>query len=308
VAKLPLPALPTKRDLAIVKAKFDAWWLGEEFDATKIPERPSDGPPAGADDMLFDREDPARHNPRFLALQRFWGEGRVTPGDSAAEALLPVRLAVQASGALGLIGPGLIAPVSAMAVAHPGELRLYEWRDLAAQALNVGVQRSGLKSRAQAHLFDLETGQLEAESLDGVVCFDAFTFCAHPSRLAVQIAKALKPNCGVVIETYVGASGPQNAAAFASSFLEPQIQAVETLTALLFEAGLRIESEADLTDQHLEQARAGLRRLAEGLGGPPQLTAAALREVAWEAEAWRARKALLSQGALRRRMIHAIRR
>lgn len=309
VAKLPLPALPSKRDLAIAKAKLSAWWQGADFDPASIPDdAPTPDRTNGADDLLFDGDDPAGTEPRLLALQRFWGDGRLFPGDSAIEALAPVRVGAAASGVLGVFGPGLIGPVSAMAVAHPGAIQVYEWRDSAVQALAAGLARGGLKSRVKAQLFDLETSHLQADSIDGLVCLDAFSFCGHPARLAVQFAKALKPGCGAVIETYVGAPGPHLAAGFASAFLEPQILAAETLNGLLFEAGFRIESDEDVTEDHLALAGAGIRRLAETLSDPPSLTALALREIAWEAETWRARKALLNHGALERRLIHAVRR
>jgi SAM-dependent methyltransferase len=310
VAKLPLPALPSKRDLAIAKAKLSAWWQGAEFDPASVVVDADPAPEKddAAEDLLFEGDDPSHSEPRLAALQRFWGEGRLSPGDSAAEALLPVRAGVPASGLLGVFGPGLVGPVSAMAVAHPGQIQTYDWRDIAVPGLLAGIKRGGLRSRVKAQLFDLETSALQADSLDGVVCLDAFSYCGHPARLAVQLAKALKPGCGAVIETYVGQPGPHLAAGFASAFLEPQIVAAETLTELLFEAGLRIESDDDITAEHLDLARAGMRRLAESLSDPPPLTALALREIAWEAETWRARKAMLSANVLARRLIHAVRR
>jgi hypothetical protein len=306
VAKLPSLALPSKYDLALAKAKFTAWWNGQEFDAATVP-APAEADTA-ADDLLFDGNDPTETDPRLVGLQRFWGDGRLMPGDAAAEALLPVQLGVSASGALGVFGPGLAAPVGALAVAHPGTLRVFEWRDGAVQGLTAGFAKAGLTGRVRAQAFDLETSAVESESLDGAICFDAFSYCGHPARLAVQLAKALKPGCGAVLETYCGAAGPHLAPAFASAYLEPQILTQETLAAQLFEAGLRIESDLDITAEHLDLAKNGLRRLAETLGRGKPISALALREIAWEAETWQARRPLLAAGALSRRQLHVIKR
>jgi SAM-dependent methyltransferase len=306
VAKLPSLALPSKHDLALAKAKFGAWWNGKEFDPASVAA--ADGADSAADDLLFDGEDIAATDPRLVGLQRYWGDGRLMPGDAAAEALLPVQVGLSASGVLGVFGPGLAAPVAAMAVGHPGPIRVFEWRDGAVQALAAGFARSGLAGRTKAQAFDLETSPLDAESLDGAVCFDAFTYCGHPGRLALQLAKALKPGGGAVLETYCGAPGPHLAPAFASAFLEPQVMTAEALGALLFEAGLRIETDQDVTAEHLDLAKDGLRRRAETLGQGKSISALALREIAWEAETWQARKPMLAAGALSRRQIHVIKR
>src|SRR5690242_20645013 len=110
---LALKGLFDKRKVALARARFHAWWEGEDFDEAAAmaaietaanddvkPEHDS------AEDELFDAL-PFDMPPRLAALAVLWGEGRVRPGDDASEKLEPARLGIAPDGVLAVLGPGL---------------------------------------------------------------------------------------------------------------------------------------------------------------------------------------------------------
>src|SRR5262249_1065852 len=97
---LALKGLFDKRKVALARARFHAWWEGEEFDeaaaqaaidATANDDvKPEQG---STEDELFDAL-PFDMPPRLKALGALWGEGRVRPGDGASEKMEPTRLGI----------------------------------------------------------------------------------------------------------------------------------------------------------------------------------------------------------------------
>ena len=120
--------------------------------------------------------------------------------------------------------------------------------------------------------------------------------------------RGLKPKALGVIEAYCGVPGGDIAAGFASAFREPQIRPAPAIAALLEDAGLRIDANDDITDAHIEAAKAGFRRLGETLKENAALSPGAGRELAWETEAWRVRVRLLATRRLERRSFTVTRR
>jgi SAM-dependent methyltransferase len=304
--KVALPKLD-KRAVSLARARFRAWWEGGEFDEAAalaaIAAVANDG---GVDAELFAEAEPA--DPRLEALQRLWGQGRLMAGNEEAEAAMPAALSLSASASLAVFGPGLVAPVSALASTHVGPLRVFEWREESFGALRRGVARAKLGERVEAAGIDLETFTPPTEAFDGLVSFDDFTYADNAARLAQQFARTLKPKARAIVECYSGAPGPDLAGAFASAFREPQIRAADTLAALFEEAGLRVEDNADAIDAHVAQARDGFRRLGEAISqsGPPSADTA--RELSWETSAWRVRVRLLAARRLERRRFTLVRR
>ncbi|MBU6371340.1 MAG: hypothetical protein KJS97_01320 [Alphaproteobacteria bacterium] len=323
MAASPLAVLFDKRARALSTARFKAWWDGKTFDqaafdaemeaaaaaaandAAGAPAKPGgSGDPASAGDAdLFDPEP----DPRLTALQLVWGDARLTPGDDTMEELAAARLATPDDGLFGVSGVGLAAPVLAVASGFAGQLAVFEWRAETRAALTARLKAAGLAERAPVKAFDLETGHFGDDTLDGLLSVDDFTFCENPARFAVQIARALKAGRGAVIEAYAATPGPDLAPAFASAFAEPQLHTAAKIGELLFEAGLRIEEEEDLTELHIEWARAGFQRLKAGLDGV-SLKPRGLQELAWEMETWRARLRLLDARRMERRAWRVIRR
>lgn len=306
-----------RRALALSRARFRAWWEGEEFDeaaalaeieasltadndSTDVAADEDADADANADAALFDapRLEPP---PRLAALALLWGEGRVRPGDAAEEALAPQHLGLSAEGALALLGPGLAAPVIALAGAHAGRIDVFEWREETVSALEAGLAAAGLDERVTVARIDLEACVFKPDAYDGVLSFDDFAYCSFPPHLTQQLMKTLKPGACAVLESYVGLRAAELATAFASSFAEPQIRAHGDLRQIFLDTGFLIEADDDLTDVVLETARERFRQLGERLTGGAPLEPACARELAWETEAWRLRLKLLAQRRLERR-------
>jgi SAM-dependent methyltransferase len=303
---LAVKALFNNKKLALTRARFRAWWEGEEFDETsalaviegQLSEQAAND--ASVESELFDAP-PYELPARLQALAALWGEGRVRPGDATMEALEPARLGIAPDGVLAMLGPGLAAPVVALADAYAGRIDVFEWREETLDALTHGVAKANLNDRINVARIDLEAHVFTPAAFDGLLSIDDFAYCSYPPHLAQQIMKALKPGACAVVETYVGLRGEELATAFASSFAEPQIRAHGDLLQFFADAGFALELDEDLTDEFLAAARAAFKALGESLTQGAGLEPAAGRELAWEAEAWRMRLKLLAQRRLERR-------
>jgi hypothetical protein len=253
----------------------------------------------GADDALFD-ELPFEPPPRLAALAALWGEDRVRPGDSEAEARATAQLAMAADGLLAVLGPGRFAPIAAIAGAHAGKIEVFEWREETIEALKYGVRKAKLDERVTVARIDLDAYAFKPGVYDGLMSADDLAYCGYPPHLAQQIMKCLKPGAAALVDCYVGFRGPELATAFASSFAEPQIRAHGDTLQFFVDAGLTLETDEDLTGEIMNCARRGFKELSGRLADA-QLDVRAARELAWEAEAWRARLKLLGQRRLERR-------
>lgn len=300
-----LKNLLNKQSLALTRARFRAWWEGETFDAAAVEAAltaasANDRALADADDALFDAP-PYVMPPRLAALNVLWGPGRVRPGDDSADGLEPARIGAPADGVIAVLGAGMAAPLAAVAGVHSGRIEAFEWREETVEALKYGVAQAKLEARVSVTWVDLEAHVWTPNSFDGLWSVDDFAYCSYPTHLAQQIMKCLKPGACAVIEAYVGLPNAEFTTAFASAFAEPQIRAHGDVLQVLRDAGLIVESDEDLTEEFLDNARAAFLQLGEKLGEAAKLDVAAARELAWEAEAWRTRLKLLAQRRLERR-------
>lgn len=300
-----LNALFSPRKLALTRAKLRAWWDGEEFDEARAVaeiEAKLAAEPA-ANDAEADLFDPPPYElpARLQALAVLWGEDRVRPGDAAADRLEPARIGLAPEGVLAVLGPGLSGPLAAVAAAHPGKIEAFEWREETLEALKYGVAKAKLDDRVTVARIDLESHVFAPACFDGLLSIDDFAYSGYPPHLAQQIMKSLKPGACAVIEAYVGLKSPELATAFASSFAEPQIRAHGDLLQFFADASLTLESDEDMTDDTLFTSRAAFKQLGERLTAAGQLDVAVMRELAWEAEAWRMRLQLLATRRLERR-------
>lgn len=299
-----LNALFDKRRLALTRARLRAWWEGDAFDETAamaaIEATLANDQTGDADAELFD--EPEYDMPsRLTALGLLWGEGRVRPGDAAADKLEPARIGLAPDGLLAVLGPGLVGPIEAVASVHPGKIEAYEWRDETIEALKVGVRKAKLDERVSVAKIDLEAHVFTPAGFDGLLSIDDFAYCGYPPHLAQQIMKSLKPGACAVVECYVGFKSAELATAFASSFAEPQIRAHGDILQFFTDAGMALEADEDLTEEFLDTARQNFKQLGDKLKEAGALDVAAARELAWEAEAWRMRLKLLQQRRLERR-------
>jgi len=303
---LAIKTLFDKRQRALRRAKFYAWWNGDAFNeeaalAAIERELAETATNDAAEAELFD-EPEYQLPPRLSALAMLWGDGRVRPGDATADGLEPARLGLAPEGMLAVLGPGLAAPVIALADGHAGKIEVFEWREETLEALKHGVAKANLADRVSVTRIDLEAHVFTPAGYDGLLSTDDFAYCGYPPHLAQQIMKCLKPGACAVVETYVGLRGDEAfKSAFASSFAEPQIRAHADMLQFFTDAGLTLEADEDLTDEFLSMARDAFKALGERLTQGGGLEPAAGRELAWEAEAWRTRLKLLTQRRLERR-------
>ncbi len=291
---------PQKRSLAA--AKLRAWWEGEAFDAGAYlaaqaaePESPPI-PDVCAD--LFD----APRDERLEALQILWGEGRIFPPLTGENDAL-VRLALPQEAHVALLGPGLYGVVPPFLMVN--SVKVLEWRSETCAAVTHGAAQN---ENVSVEPFDLDVTTLPAETFDGVVSFDEFSYAAAPGRLGLQIARTLKPGATAVIETYTGGPDPAFVSAFASAFAEPQIHQHGVIAHALTEAGLDIETDEDVTAAHVQAARAAFAAFSEkaqSLGALPPRQA---QELSWETQTWQTRLKLLIHGRLQRRQFQVKRR
>jgi hypothetical protein len=306
-----LNGLFNKKKLALTRAKLAAWWDGAAYDEeaalaayeAKLAATANENVEAEAadvEDELFD-ELPFEMPARLSALALIWGEGRVRPGDATAEAMEPARIGVAADGVLAVWGPGLAAPVIAIASKHPGKIEVYEWREETIEALRHEVKQAKLDDRVSVTRIDLEAHVYPAASLDGIYSVDDFAYVGYPPHLAQQVMKSLKPGACAVLEAYVGFKSDALKTAFASSFAEPQIRAHGDVLQFFRDVGLQIEADEDLTDEFLTTARAAFKQLGERLAQSGGIEPVTARELAWETEAWRVRLMMLAQRRLERR-------
>ena len=303
---LALKGLFDKRKVALARARFHAWWEGEEFDeaaaqaAIEATANDQASETGAAEDELFDAP-VFDMPPRLVALGALWGEGRVRPGDETSEKLEPSRLGIAPEGVLAVLGPGLEAPLVAIAAAHAGKIEVFEWREETFEALKHGLEKAKLSERIGLARIDIEAHVFPLAFYDGLISIDDFAYCGHPPHLALQVVKTLKPGAAAVVECYVGLQCAEYPTAFASAFAEPQIRAHGDLLQIFSDAGLIVESDEDLTEEFMAVARAGFKRLGEALTNAAKLKVAAAQELAWEAEAWRMRMKLMAQRRLERR-------
>ncbi len=300
-----------KKKLALTRAKFSAWWNGAAYNEeaaladyeAKLAATANENAEAEAadvEDELFD-ELPFDMPPRLSGLALIWGEGRVRPGDATAEAMEPARIGVEADGVLAVWGPGLAAPVIAIAGKHPGKIEVYEWREETVEALRHEVKQAKLDTRVSVTRIDLEAHVYPPASLDGIYSVDDFAYVGYAPHLAQQVMKSLKPGACAVLEAYVGFKSDALKTAFASSFAEPQIRAHGDVLQFFRDVGLQIEADEDLTDEFLATARTAFKQLGERLAKSDGIEPATARELAWETEAWRTRLMMLAQRRLERR-------
>jgi hypothetical protein len=301
-------ALFDKKSVALTRAKLRAWWEGEQFNEeaaiaeieAKLAAEPAANDAGDTEAELFDAP-PYELPARLQALAVLWGDDRVRPGDATADKLEPARIGLAPDGVLAVLGPGLAAPMVAVAAAHPGKIEIFEWRDETFDALQHGLKKAKLDERVTVARIDLEAHVFAPGAYDGLLSIDDFAYCGYPPHLAQQIMKCLKPGACAVVECYVGFKTPELATAFASSFAEPQIRAHGDILQFFVDAGLVLEADEDMTDDFLFTARAAFKQLGERLQAAGQLEVIVARELAWEAEAWRMRLQLLATRRLERR-------
>ena len=252
---------------------------------------------------------PIPQNPRILALECLWGEGRLAPSDAGLEAEIAeaLGLVVATTKTVGLLG---VSSAQALAAADvtSAKLRVHEPREpLLARIVDVSERFGG---RAQTQTCEFDRPQFPMRSLDGLISVDAFTYADHKPGLATAAYKALNPGATWCIVDWCAAELLPGSA-FASSWSEPQPARPGATASLLEDCGFKVKDDACITGRVLSRAETALNKLGERIdafeaaaasGGLMRLT---LKEMLWEAQSWRERADLMAAGALEYRLIVA---
>ncbi|HWA21403.1 MAG TPA: class I SAM-dependent methyltransferase [Caulobacterales bacterium] len=283
------------QERALTGAKLRAWWEGEAFDAEAFLAAQEAAPETANDPDLTPDLFDAPRDYRLDALQRLWGEGRIAP-PMAGEGEAYAALGLSAAAEVALLGPGLYADVAPVLSAKA--VKLLEWRSETMAAL---AAASADKANVSVEALDLDVTTLPAEAFDALVSFDEFSYAANPMRLALQIARTLKPGAKALIEIYVGGPDPDFDAAFASAFAEPQIHQHNVIAHALTEAGLDIEADEDVSAVHVAAARAAFHAFSEKAATMGAMPPREAQELHWETQTWRTRLTLLIHARLQRR-------
>jgi hypothetical protein len=262
------------------------WWHGGEPPARQSGPT---GPRKGA--IEPDPETP----PRVQALEKIWGRGRYMPGTLEIDAELIALLGLAEDARIGALG---VSPQTLRA-APKAMIEVYEWRRELA-----GRTAAKLTGIASVYHTDLDRPRWTGEQFDGLISSEALSFADHKPGTSAAAFRALPPGGRWVMVEYCGEVAPPPAA-FASAFSEPQIVSRDQIVDILEEIGFIIEAEEDVSAPLVEAAGEGFHRLAELMTKLAQADAEEaadraimLRELAWEAETWKARRSALRSGRL----------
>lgn len=296
------------------KGRFSAWWDGREY-TPEVPEQAAPEDEASTDERDAKKpenkaEKKAPPKPltadasRIAALETLWGEGRFMPGSAELYNRVTEGMSTLENGSdekFGMLNgdPALTNHFMGTSGACPV---IAEWRKPCADRFatafpDFDVMRS-----------DVDRPGFEPGSLSLVVSQDGFAFSDHKSGLAVRILRSLKPGGQwVVIDTVRGKAKGNLSPAFATSWAEPQLCQGYEIEEICEAAGFEATSGADdISGDQMQACRSAFERFGTNLEGKLAETlegvnkSVFVRELAWEAEAWKWR-----QRALAGELIHA---
>ncbi len=302
--------------------RFSAWWEGREYSA------PIDGEAAtNSNDNDDDVEGAEAASPpsaqtkpaptkaakpqpkspqqilspeasRIAAVETLWGEGRLSPGSSALYSRITEGMSALDNGSERLFGalntdPALTQHVMGTSGACPvvSEWRLPCIRRFEDAFPDFEVLRG-----------DLDRPAFEPGSLALLVSQDGYAYSDHKSGLAVRAYRSLEPGGQwIVIDTVRGAARGRLEPAFASSWAEPQLCDSAEIIEISEAAGFELSSdEDDVTGDVIQASRSAFERFGQDIEKRLSASLEAvnkqvfMRELAWEAEAWKWRQRALA--------------
>lgn len=285
--------------------RFSAWWDGRDYApgaepvSEEIPEKESHQ--KQKENKAVDKRTPAAT--RIAALETLWGEGRFSPGSAELYARITEGMSGLENGADRLFGmlngdPALTSHLMGMSAACPV---IAEWRQPCVKRFEDAFPDFDVIYG------DIDRPAFEPGSLSLLVSQDGFVYSDHKSGLAVRALRSLEPGGQwVVIDTVRDKAKGSLAPAFASAWAEPQICRSDEIIEIAEAAGFELTSgEDDLSGDVIQACRSAFDRfgqdvtskLATRLEGVDK--SVFVRELAWEAEAWKWR-----QRALAAELIH----
>ena len=292
-----------------LKGRVSAWWDGREYTPganENVPEtpkpKPSKKPKETDDPPALSKASPGQS--RVAALETLWGEGRFSPASTEMYARITEGMSSLEKGSDARFGvvngdPSLTHHFMGVSGGCP---IIAEWRAPCAERFSIQFPDFDVLKG------DLDRPSFEPGSLDMLVSLDAFAFADHKSGLAVRALRSLAPGATwIVIDLVRGTATGGLAPAFASSWAEPQLIDGEEIVEICEAAGFELpSSEDDISGDLVQASRSAFERFGQDLEGAlsGRLNgvdkAIFVRELAWEAEAWKWR-----QRALAGELIHA---
>lgn len=290
---------------AELKARFNAWWNGQDFDSkaykADIEAEKNKAAEESALKPLEGGKKVSKAPPRISGLEAIWGRGRYMPGDGQMDQALTDGLG-RVRGRIGKVAVVGADVISADSIAEAlGEaVHLVDWRSECMKrskelTYNAVVEHCDLD---RPHCF--EDGEYKA-----ILSVDAMTYVDHKAGLAARMYRALRDGGRWTLLEYTAEPNFTPKASFASAWAEPQLMSDDGLRDCLETTGFTVVSSTDAREHLQRAAQAAFSRLGvfledvvhsgavEGRDG-----ALMLQELAWEAAAWRARLKALELGAL----------
>lgn len=122
--KLAASAIATRSLIS----RLHEWWEGVGGEPVEQPDL-SASPSAVSSRAASLRARIARGDPAIIATELLWGEGRVGPGEAAADVRQTASLAVGSNSSVCWLGVGMAAPAASVAAASGAYVTGLEWRD-----------------------------------------------------------------------------------------------------------------------------------------------------------------------------------
>ncbi|MDP6953081.1 MAG: class I SAM-dependent methyltransferase [Alphaproteobacteria bacterium] len=279
------------------KARFRAWWEGEDYE------------PSAEDEVPHGVRAPDAAQPveswgasRRAIVQTLWGDGFVTPGEAEHVMDLIKPLGLNAKQSAVDIGCGLGGSTRTLAEQTGAwATGLEADADLVSEGNEVSVM-AGLGKKAPVTLFKPPTIDLRDRSMDVMISKEAFYTIEDKDTLLDEVYRVLKSDGQLIFTDFVlPGAGTQSSALeawYAAETPNPvpwsEDQTVEKLTGL----GLEVRLAEDVTATLRGLVMRGWKRLMEILSGG-DIDESLLPAVVAEVELWARRMALFDSHEMR---------
>lgn len=251
-----------------------AWWEGEDLPPAPpldpALEQPPEHPPEPETRALSREETITRlltEPAEAAALQLLYGLGRAGPGDEEGDVRHFSSLALTPSATLAWLGPGLGAPVAAVARATGSFFEGAEWRGAWIGPSRAHLAATGSARRTKIDEIDPAQPVLKPNRLDAAVSLERLYEIENPRPLLNAAAAALRPG-GLALFTEPVLEDGVEPKAVADAFAGPA-EGLRTSAAwekLLESAGLEMRASEDVTGSAIARYQAGRAQFPKVLG------------------------------------------
>ncbi len=235
----PLPILEWRERVQFESRRFNAWWEGYAFDASKehAAIAASAGEPARASMGPFDQE----------IATAIWGEGRLDPGDPAWTMRHARTLGLSLKSDVVILGAGLGGPVRDLKNGTRWKLSGY----------------ARVKERIKGHdiiPYEAALTRINRASADGGLCFFELHRDLDPAMIGLFAAELVKPNAPFAFVDFTVA---RKGARLKSCFADPwggSPRSSDQMAEMLEKSGFRITDVVDETRAFLPLVARGWSR------------------------------------------------